>query len=415
MKKFIIYILFLFASHDLQAQARLVIGNASGIYVKLNGGTAATPIYLVVANSATNGITRNNGWIISESQYNYVKWSSTNTGSYLIPFGYTTTDYIPFTFGKTSAGASDLIVSTWNTGSNNVPWALATNVAAVANMNISNGTDGSIPDVIDRWWTINTTATANLTFTYRGQENTMTTPGNILAVQHWDGTKWNDGNGNATGTFINTGTAGSNVAGPHTVTGVSTFNQFSPYVLVDKNSPLPVEWLNISADCNNGDATIKWSTASEMNSNYFTVEKSLDGINFSGIQTVQAAGNSSDVNNYSAVDHDAYSGTSYYRVKETDFNGDFNLSSTVIINWCSSDNVNVYGSEGTVNVNIDADEDGQYLIEIYDLLGQKLLAENENVSAGNNQFKLTPEISTSIYLVKVISKNNITTKKIFIK
>lgn len=409
----------------LNAQAQLVFG-ATPTYMNISNGIAATPIYLVVGNPAANAITgasAANGYIISEGQWNYVKWLSTAAAtSYVIPFGITTAPaaYLPFTFAKTAGAASDLLASTYATPNTNLPWCGATNVAAVGNMNdITTGVDGSSQFVIDRWWTINTVGTANLSFTYRGSENTMLAPAtttDILGIQHWDGTKWNNGSGGAMGTIVSTGTAGSAAAGPHTVTGTSTFNEYSPYVLVSFPNPLPVQWLSLSSECEGGNVTINWSTATEQNSDYFTVERSLDGTNFSAIATKEAAHNSSTVQNYFVIDNDAYSGTSFYRVKETDYNGAYIYSSTITVNGCQGDDVIIYGEDGGAVVNINASADGQYIIEMYNVLGQKITGQIANVAAGNNHIKLSPNnVASAIYVVKVYNSDNAVTKKVFIR
>src|ERR1035437_1379595 len=97
----------------------------NGAYIILDGGTTATPIYLVVAQSSTSGIIRpGGGHISSEGQYNFVKWTSAaSTGNYIFPFGVggNAVDYIPFTFNKTSAGNSDIGMSTWTTNPQNMP------------------------------------------------------------------------------------------------------------------------------------------------------------------------------------------------------------------------------------------------------------------------------------------------------
>ena len=76
----------------------LVINRA---YITLSGGSKATPLYLVVNQNNTLGITRNTaaGYIINAQQYNYVKWmAGTGTGNYVIPFGFkgVAEYYLPF-------------------------------------------------------------------------------------------------------------------------------------------------------------------------------------------------------------------------------------------------------------------------------------------------------------------------------
>ena len=120
----------------------------NGAYVKLNGGTSATPVYLVVNQPNVLGITRTSGHIISESEYNFVKWNEGSaTGSYVYPFGYSTTDYLPFTFNKT-AGDANLAVSSYATAaSDNLPLA-----NTIANMNPSGPVSDASDMVVDRWW-----------------------------------------------------------------------------------------------------------------------------------------------------------------------------------------------------------------------------------------------------------------------
>ncbi|HCQ30539.1 MAG TPA: hypothetical protein DIU39_09645, partial [Flavobacteriales bacterium] len=60
----------------------------NGAYTIMNGGSAGTPVYLVVNQPDTAGIVRVSGHIATENQYHYVKWvTGTNTGNYVFPFG----------------------------------------------------------------------------------------------------------------------------------------------------------------------------------------------------------------------------------------------------------------------------------------------------------------------------------------
>lgn len=206
-----------------QAQNTLVLNG--GITV-LNGGTAGTQVYLVVNESNTSGITRlaGGGHIHSENQYNFVKWiSGTGTGNYVIPFGVggNAADYIPFTFNKTTAGSSDLDMSTWQTNIPNIPHAAATNVGPVTSMT---GTADSVLYALDRFWDIQTSAatTADLTFSYLGIENTTSNPLDTVKAQHWNGAVWDPqvGPGNL-GVIAGVGTAGPFMAQ----------TTFSPWIL----------------------------------------------------------------------------------------------------------------------------------------------------------------------------------------
>jgi hypothetical protein len=87
-------------------------------------------------------------------------------------------------------------------------------------------------------------------------------------------------------------------------------------------SPLPIDLLSFSANCvANGTVNINWSTASETNNDYFTIEKSTDLENWDVVSTVKGAGNSNSVLNYSITDDIIPGRNYYYRLKQTDFNG----------------------------------------------------------------------------------------------
>lgn len=87
------------------------------------------------------------------------------------------------------------------------------------------------------------------------------------------------------------------------------------------NLILPVGLLEFETQCNNGKIDLSWKTASESNNDYFTIERSLDGINFDEIATINGIGNSSQISNYRWVDEKPLTGITYYRLSQTDFDG----------------------------------------------------------------------------------------------
>jgi hypothetical protein len=194
------------------------------------------------------------------------------------------------------------------------------------------------------------------------------------------------------------------------------------WTLVDKNTPLPVEFLSAATECENGNTVIKWSTATEQNSDHFTVEKSLDGTNFSTVATLPAAGNSNTMKNYSAVDYDSYSGTSYYRVKETDFNGDFMYSSNIITTGCSSDiSIGVYPNPSNAgspfNVAVAGAKDEEVLIVVTDMLGQEFYSKVTLLSTDSEVIAIDPSrnLAAGVYTVVATSNDQIIKKKIVIQ
>jgi hypothetical protein len=84
---------------------------------------------------------------------------------------------------------------------------------------------------------------------------------------------------------------------------------------------LPVTLLNFTANYLNGRAQLDWTTASEVNNNYFTVEKSIDASVYSELKRINGSGNSSAIHQYSVTDNFPSAGVSYYRLRQTDYDG----------------------------------------------------------------------------------------------
>jgi len=96
---------------------------------------------------------------------------------------------------------------------------------------------------------------------------------------------------------------------------------------------------------------IEWITSSEINNNHFTLESSNDGIDFSEIVKMDGAGNSSSITLYQFED---YNPKSYYRLKQTDYNGDYTYSNIIYISKDLSDTIpirvtNLLGQEVELN------------------------------------------------------------------
>jgi hypothetical protein len=96
-------------------------------------------------------------------------------------------------------------------------------------------------------------------------------------------------------------------------------------------SVLPVELINFEAKPEGKNVVLNWSTASEINNNYFRVERSGDGKNFEPIQYVAGAGNSTIQQDYKMIDDSPLQGVSYYRLRQVDFDGAISFSETVAV------------------------------------------------------------------------------------
>ena len=127
-----------------------------------------------------------------------------------------------------------------------------------------------------------------------------------------------------------------------------------------------------------------WNTASEYNSNYFSLEHSLDIENFSEIYRTSAAGNSNQVRNYNYLHENVPQGINYYRLKQVDLDGSFTYSEIVqIVNKNEQYTAAVYPNPATDNITILINNpQGNSQITIFDAIGQ--LMHNELVNEQKN-------------------------------
>lgn len=90
---------------------------------------------------------------------------------------------------------------------------------------------------------------------------------------------------------------------------------------------LPVEFVNFKVNARDDrKVDLSWQTVTESNNDYFTIERSTDAITWEEIGEVDGAGNSTEILTYGFIDATPHFGASYYRIKQTDFNGEFDYS-----------------------------------------------------------------------------------------
>ena len=178
---------------------------------------------------------------------------------------------------------------------------------------------------------------------------------------------------------------------------------------------LPIELLSFSADCSEGGVLLTWITASELNSDYFNIERSRDGVNWSVISTISGAGNSNSNITYNVTDKDIFGINSiidnvlYYQLKQVDFDGVVKNYGPISTNCLKSVDgyFTVYPNPSNNSFNIMLNNDlliGESLIKITDQLGRLVYNKNVNVSSGINLFILDKlDINTGVYYISIVN------------
>lgn len=193
------------------------------------------------------------------------------------------------------------------------------------------------------------------------------------------------------------------------------YTSFSKHAIAISSSPLPIELLNFNATLNEtGSVNVYWSTSSETNNDYFNVERSIDAVHFTSIATVDGAGSSTIVHNYSTVDPMPLAGTDYYRLKQTDFNGNYSYSQMVPVTINKGIQENIYPNPVADILHIQfGSEPEQVKFEIIDLRGIVVLQKNQLNKQGefNIDMKTLP---AGTYILKTIS-GTVTQQHLIIK
>ncbi len=221
-----------------------------------------------------------------------------------------------------------------------------------------------------------------------------------------------DGTGNSLGTNCAGGTPSSDIEFQIEATGA----------LLSNYSSLPVQLTSFTADCNYSKVNINWKVATQTNNDFFTIERSVDGSRFENIGAVKGAGNTSQEMNYSFTDTDPIAETTYYRLKQTDYNGHSETFTPTAV-ACGDDipfsvKVNPNPVTGnTICLNINGAENENVTILLSDITGRQLYSNtfSENTNSYIEVIRPGKELTEGIYFIAATMKDNFISRKIIIQ
>jgi hypothetical protein len=363
-----------------------------------------------IINGSTTAINRTTGNIVSEQTDNSGKleWMiGNNNGSHIYPFATGAGQYIPFTLNLTAGDIGTVSLATYPTTTTNLPFP--SNPDVVTHVNNALGVDNSA-NTVDRFWQIGKTGasgTATITFTATTIE--------VGGIANLSAFRWNSAAlGWETPPGVQTNTASS-------VT-VQDVTNFSPWTLAGNNSPLPVELLDFTAALNNKrQVDLDWRTVAEINNDYFTIEKTSDGTHFEEVGIVDGAGNSNQTLNYHLLDLNPYQGISYYRLKQTDYDGEVKYTDLRTIHIGETANVswNVYPNpaQGEFMVSVSGLKNTEVSLNIFDLTGKLFYTRIIHIETDQQIISVNDlqVLSSGIYIVQMMADQPVFSTKLVIK
>ena len=175
-------------------------------------------------------------------------------------------------------------------------------------------------------------------------------------------------------------------------------------IVEEEESPLPVELLYWKSEIYNEQALLRWATATELNNDYFTIEKSLDNKLWTKLVVIQGAGTTNEPVYYDYLDEKAFSQTVYYRLSQTDYDGTTEVFETITLKskW-AEENIVLYPNpnQGSFRLKFDADH---FDLNIFDAKGQEFFPEIKYV--GDELHVTTQHIPLGVYYVRLILENS---------
>ncbi|MEO1624002.1 MAG: T9SS type A sorting domain-containing protein [Bacteroidota bacterium] len=180
---------------------------------------------------------------------------------------------------------------------------------------------------------------------------------------------------------------------------------------------LPVELLSFEArKTDDQQVELAWQTASEQNSAFFSVERSLDGKKFEPLAQVDAAGNSLATQTYQIWDEKPGKGLNYYRLKQVDFGGTFEYSHLQVVEFESKElSLSVFPNPASSAIELRFDRQvRQSELAIYDLTG-KLIIERNFSGRQPAQPIAVDNLPNGIYWLRVTADDQFFSKRIVVQ
>lgn len=177
-------------------------------------------------------------------------------------------------------------------------------------------------------------------------------------------------------------------------------------------APLPVELTNFNVQCKNEESIIRWTTASEQNSDRFIVEKSRDGQVWELVTTKAAAGTSNTSIDYAEKDRESWMGITYYRLRQIDYNGEQKIYGPISGSCEGTEStMTVYPNPNNGSFTIEISSNAVYAdaqLVLTDMAGKIITSQKVNVANGTTQILMNNlELQMGTYLVTLQGANQL--------
>ncbi|HLP12342.1 MAG TPA: T9SS type A sorting domain-containing protein [Flavobacteriales bacterium] len=284
--------------------------------------------------------------------------------------------------------------------------------------NVNIGNNATI--IIESGGTFTVTGNANISGTGFFQVDaggSATVTGNFSVSGTGDATI--NGTLNVNGNVTLTSGAGSNICGSGAILVGGTISGSADPCFT---GALPIELTAFNAILNTNRVDVTWTTASEINNDYFTIERSQEGLSWDNIAVVAGAGTSNQELSYQKSDYSPLQGISYYRLKQTDYDGNSSYSEIAVVNNNLATDVAVTpfpnpADGNSIGLEFTGFDNEDVVIVIRDIQGREFCAYRYAVKGNATQLTIPfqNKLAAGMYVVVVSSNDTFATSKITVK
>jgi hypothetical protein len=392
----------------------LTINNSNGVSIGANI-TAANTLNLTSgklslgAFTLSLGTSSSNATVAGASASSYVvaydnagtigylkHFVNTTVSSYVFPIG-DASNYTPLTFTLNSGTLSSAYLTAY------------TKAGKISGMN------ADISYYVNRYWEITpsgfTIPNYDINYTYVPGDITGTGTESSIKPVKKSGTQWYKPTGTAFYSDEVEGTGSVNdVTHTLTWTGLQSFSFLGG--VGETPVALPIELLYFTAKQSGTKVKLDWATATEQNNDYFVVERSQDGTNFTEVFRKKGAGNSVNTLYYNGFDNMPLEGVSYYRLKQVDYDAKFKYSEIQSVNVKfdpAEVGIKIYPNPAIDNkftVDYTIEKADKIEVYFYNSIGQLLHKEVWPTNKGINTKEFYfPDVSEGMYIIELKSSD----------
>ena len=365
--------------------------------VNLNGNTVSiTP----TGGGLTHSLASGAGWMYGGSFLRTLPTTAVAIGTVdgFYPLG-GSADFRPFFIGKNGVGNGTITI-------------VYTDASTATDITFTDGA-ATIQRRHDSFWTLSTGIGAG-TWGIRAGGTGFT----ITAVNQTRLTRASDA--------LGIGTAAASGGSPADVrvsrTGLTAAQLVNSFYLASTDkvaSPLPIDLLYFRARLQGDEVVTTWKTAQEKDNHYFTLEKTVDFETFYEAGRIDGQGNSPEEHTYSFVDDSPFTGRSYYRLKQTDFDGAFTVSDPVMVDYSGAPSplLKAYpnpfnGKNFTVEIK-GVSEVASVTVYLYNQQGQKILeipVDEDGPGIYKKEIQFPDNLAPGLYILKAGKTLQLTSK-----